>query len=248
MIGTLVLLRHGESDWNAKNLFTGWVDVALSAKGRDEAERGGRLLAEQRLLPDVVHTSVLRRAIATAELALDACDRHWIPVRRSWRLNERHYGDLQGKNKAQVREQYGDEQFMLWRRSYDTPPPPLADDNEWSQAGDARYSALAPEIVPRTECLKDVVARMLPYWYDAIVPDLRSGATVIVVAHGNSLRALVKHLDGIDDDTISELNIPTGIPLRYDLDESLRPKTRGGTYLDPAAAAAAIEAVKNQGR
>ena len=248
MIGTLVLLRHGESEWNAKNLFTGWVDVALSAKGRDEAERGGRLLAEQRLMPDVVHTSVLRRAIRTAELALDACDRLWIPVRRSWRLNERHYGDLQGKDKAQVREQYGDEQFMLWRRSYDTPPPPLADDNEWSQAGDARYSALPPEIVPRTECLKDVVARMLPYWYDAIVPDLRSGATVIVVAHGNSLRALVKHLDGIDDDTISGLNIPTGIPLRYDLDESLRPKTRGGTYLDPEAAAAAIEAVKNQGR
>jgi 2,3-bisphosphoglycerate-dependent phosphoglycerate mutase len=248
MIGTLVLLRHGESEWNAKNLFTGWVDVALSAKGRDEAERGGRLLAEQRLLPDVVHTSVLRRAITTAELALDACDRHWIPVRRSWRLNERHYGDLQGKDKAQVRELYGDEQFMLWRRSYDTPPPPLADDNEWSQAGDARYSALAPEIVPRTECLKDVVARLLPYWYDAIVPDLRSGATVIVVAHGNSLRALVKHLDDVDDDTIAGLNIPTGIPLRYDLDESLHPKTRGGTYLDPEAAAAAIEAVKNQGR
>ena len=248
MIGTLVLLRHGESEWNAKNLFTGWVDVALSAKGRDEAERGGRLLAETELLPDVVHTSVLRRAIATAELALDACDRQWIPVRRSWRLNERHYGDLQGKDKAQVREQYGDEQYMLWRRSYDAPPPPLPDSSEWSQAGDPRYATLAPEIVPRTECLKDVVDRLLPYWYDAIVPDLRSGATVIVVAHGNSLRALVKHLDGIGDDTIAGLNIPTGIPLRYDLDDSLKPRTAGGFYLDPAAAAAAIEAVKNQGR
>jgi 2,3-bisphosphoglycerate-dependent phosphoglycerate mutase len=248
-VGTLVLLRHGESEWNAKNLFTGWVDVDLSAKGRDEATRGGELLREAGVLPDVVHTSVLRRAITTADLALDACDRHWIPVRRHWRLNERHYGDLQGKDKAQVREQYGDEQFMTWRRSYDTPPPPLADDNEWSQAGDDRYASLAPEIVPRTECLKDVVERLLPYWYDAIVPDLRSGATVIVVAHGNSLRALVKHLDGISDEEIPGLNIPTGIPLRYDLDAStLKPTTRGGEYLDPQAAAAAIEAVRNQGR
>jgi len=248
MTGTLVLLRHGESEWNAKNLFTGWVDVDLSAKGRDEARRGGELLRETALLPDVVHTSVLRRAIATAQISLDLCDRHWIPVRRSWRLNERHYGDLQGKDKAAVREKYGDEQFMLWRRSYDTPPPPLADDDEWSQAGDERYAQLAPEIVPRTECLKDVVARLLPYWYDAIVPDLRAGLTVLVAAHGNSLRALVKHLDDVDDATIAGLNIPTGIPLRYDLDDSLRPATRGGTYLDPDAAAAAIEAVKNQGR
>jgi 2,3-bisphosphoglycerate-dependent phosphoglycerate mutase len=248
MTGTLVLLRHGESEWNAKNLFTGWVDVDLSAKGRDEARRGGELLRDAGLLPDVVHTSVLRRAIATAQIALDACDRHWIPVRRSWRLNERHYGDLQGKDKSAVRDKYGDEQFMLWRRSYDVPPPPLADDDEWSQAGDPRYAALAPEIVPRTECLADVVARLLPYWYDVVVPDLRSGRTVLVAAHGNSLRALVKHLDGIDDETISGLNIPTGIPLRYDLDESLVPTARGGTYLDPDAAAAAIEAVKNQGR
>jgi 2,3-bisphosphoglycerate-dependent phosphoglycerate mutase len=248
MTGTLVLLRHGESEWNAKNLFTGWVDVDLSAKGRHEALAGGGLLASSNLLPDVVHTSVLRRAIATAQIALDACDRHWIPVKRSWRLNERHYGDLQGKDKSAVREKYGDEQFMLWRRSYDTPPPPLADDDEWSQAGDARYAALAPEIVPRTECLADVVARMLPYWYDAIVPDLRAGQTVLVAAHGNSLRGLVKHLDGIDDNTIAGLNIPTGIPLRYDLDDALRPQTRGGTYLDPEAAAGAIEAVKNQGR
>jgi 2,3-bisphosphoglycerate-dependent phosphoglycerate mutase len=246
--GTLVLLRHGESEWNAKNLFTGWVDVDLSAKGTDEAAAGGRLLAAEKLLPDVLHTSVLRRAIRTATIALDACDRHWVPVRRSWRLNERHYGALQGKDKKQTLEEFGDEQFMVWRRSYDTPPPPLADDDEWSQVGDPRYAALAPEVVPRTECLKDVVARLLPYWYDAIVPDLRAGRTVLVAAHGNSLRAMVKHLDGIDDATIVGLNIPTGIPLVYELDDSLRPRERGGRYLDPEAAAAAIEAVKNQGR
>jgi 2,3-bisphosphoglycerate-dependent phosphoglycerate mutase len=248
-VGTLVLLRHGESDWNAKNLFTGWVDVELSAKGREEARRGGELLLETGLLPDVVHTSVLRRAIRTAELALDACDRLWIPVRRHWRLNERHYGALQGKNKAQIREEFGEEQFMVWRRSYDTPPPPIEDGSEWSQSGDPRYTSLAPELVPRTECLKDVVERMLPYWYDAIVPDLRSGATVLVAAHGNSLRALVKHLDGISDADIPGLNIPTGIPLRYDLDPAtLTPTNPGGTYLDPAAAAEAIQAVANQGR
>jgi 2,3-bisphosphoglycerate-dependent phosphoglycerate mutase len=248
-VGTLVLLRHGESEWNAKNLFTGWVDVDLSAKGRDEARRGGELLRDAGLLPDVVHTSVLLRAIATAELALAACERSWVPVRRHWRLNERHYGDLQGKDKAQVREQYGDEQFMIWRRSYDTPPPPLADDNEWSQVEDPRYASLAPELVPRTECLADVVDRMLPYWYDAIVPDLRAGRTTLVVAHGNSLRALVKHLDDIGAATITGLNIPTGIPLRYDLDDrTLRPTRPGGSYLDPEAAAQAIEAVKNQGR
>src|SRR3954466_1545033 len=248
-VGTLVLLRHGESEWNAKNLFTGWVDVDLSEKGRDEATRGGELLRDAGLLPDVVHTSVLRRAITTANLSLDACDRHWVPVTRHWRLNERHYGDLQGKDKAQVREQYGEEQFMIWRRSYDTPPPPLADDNEWSQVGDARYASLAPEITPRTECLKDVVNRLLPYWYDAIVPDLRAGQTVLVAAHGNSLRAMVKHLDDISDDEIPGLNIPTGIPLRYDLDDTtLKPRKPGGEYLDPAAAEAAIEAVKNQGR
>ena len=247
-LGTLVLLRHGESDWNAKNLFTGWVDVGLTEKGFKEAVRAGELLAEHELLPDVLHTSVLKRAIATAGNAVATCDRQWIQVRRSWRLNERHYGALQGKDKAQIREKYGDEQFMLWRRSYDTPPPPIDDDDEYSQAADPRYAALAPEIVPRTECLKDVVERMLPYWYDAIVPDLRTGQTVLVVAHGNSLRALVKHLDDISDDEITGLNIPTGIPLRYDLDASLRPKKRGGAYLDPDAAKAAIEAVKNQGR
>jgi 2,3-bisphosphoglycerate-dependent phosphoglycerate mutase len=245
-IGTLVLLRHGESDWNAKNLFTGWVDVGLSGKGEVEARRGGELLREARLLPDVVHTSLLKRAIQTAEIALGAAERSWIPVRRSWRLNERHYGALQGKNKAQVREQYGDEQFMTWRRSYDVPPPLLADGDEWSQAGDPRYGNLF-EALPRTECLADVVDRMLPYWYDALIPDLLAGRTVLVAAHGNSLRALVKHLDGMSDADVVALNIPTGIPLRYDLDETLKPVRIGGDYLDPDAAAASIDAVKNQG-
>ncbi|MDI1460110.1 phosphoglyceromutase [Catellatospora sp. KI3] len=248
MVGTLVLLRHGYSEWNAKNLFTGWVDVDLNAQGEAEARRGGELLKEHGLLPDVVHTSVLRRAIRTAEIALHTADRHWIPVSRSWRLNERHYGALQGKDKKQTLEAYGEEQFMLWRRSYDTPPPPIADDDEFSQFADARYAGLPDELKPRTECLKDVVARMLPYWYDAIIPDLRDGKTVLVTAHGNSLRALVKHLDGISDEAIAALNIPTGIPLRYDLDENLRPSTPGGTYLDPAAAAEAAAAVANQGR
>ena len=248
MTYTLVLLRHGESEWNAKNLFTGWVDVPLSEKGTAEAVRGGTLLTDAGVLPDVVHTSLLRRAITTANLALDAADRHWIPVKRSWRLNERHYGALQGKDKKQTLAEYGEEQFMLWRRSFDVPPPPLADDDEFSQFHDPRYADLPPELRPRTECLADVVARLLPYWYDAIVPDLRAGWTVLVAAHGNSLRALVKHLDGLAEDVVVGLNVPTGIPLRYDLDEDLRPLTAGGRYLDPAAAAAAIEAVKNQGR
>jgi 2,3-bisphosphoglycerate-dependent phosphoglycerate mutase len=246
--GTLVLLRHGESEWNEANLFTGWVDVPLSEKGRAEATRGGELLAEHGLLPDVLHTSVLRRAITTAELALAAADRQWIPVRRSWRLNERHYGALQGKDKAATLAEYGEEQFMVWRRSYDTPPPPIEPGSEYAQDGDPRYAALPPEVRPATECLADVVVRMLPYWYDAIVPDLRSGATVLVAAHGNSLRALVKHLDGMGDDEVVGLNIPTGVPLRYDLDRDLRPVKPGGEYLDPDAAAAAIEAVKNQGK
>jgi 2,3-bisphosphoglycerate-dependent phosphoglycerate mutase len=246
-IGTLVLLRHGESEWNAKNVFTGWVDVGLSAKGEAEARRGGELLREASLLPDVVHTSVLRRAIQTAEIALAAAERSWLPVRRSWRLNERHYGALQGKNKAEVRAEFGDEQFMLWRRSYDVPPPPLPDDAEWSQVSDLRYRGLF-ELLPRTECLADVVTRMLPYWYDALVDDLLLGHTVLVAAHGNSLRALVKHLDQLGDDEVVGLNIPTGVPLRYDLDDQLRPTTPGGQYLDPAAAAASIEGVKNQGR
>jgi 2,3-bisphosphoglycerate-dependent phosphoglycerate mutase len=244
----LVLLRHGESEWNAKNLFTGWVDVGLSERGQDEAIRSGALMADAGVLPDLLHTSVLRRAIQTAQLCLDPIDRHWLPVRRSWRLNERHYGALQGKNKKETLEQYGEEQFMLWRRSYDTPPPPIADDDEFSQTADARYAGLPDEIRPRTECLADVVDRMLPYWYDAIVPDLLTQATVLVAAHGNSLRALVKHLDDMSDAEVVSLNIPTGIPLLYELGPDLRPLSVGGRYLDPEAAAAAIEAVKNQGR
>ena len=246
--GTLVLLRHGESEWNRANLFTGWVDVELSEKGRAEAARGGQLLAEHGLLPDVLHTSLLRRAITTAELALAAADRQWIPVRRSWRLNERHYGALQGKDKAATLAEYGEEQFMTWRRSYSTPPPAIEPGSEYSQDADPRYAALPPEARPATECLADVVVRMLPYWYDAIVPDLRAGRNVLVTAHGNSLRALVKHLDGMGDEEVVGLNIPTGVPLRYDLDADLRPTQPGGQYLDPDAAAAAIEAVKNQGK
>jgi 2,3-bisphosphoglycerate-dependent phosphoglycerate mutase len=245
---TLVLLRHGESQWNALNLFTGWVDVNLNEKGEGEAKRGGELLAEAGVLPDVVHTSLLRRAIRTSEIALNGCDRHWVPVRRSWRLNERHYGALQGKDKKQTLDTYGNEQFMLWRRSYDAPPPPIDADDEHAQTHDLRYAELAPEIRPATECLKDVVDRMLPYWYDAIVPDLLGGKTVLVGAHGNSLRALVKHLDGISDADIANLNIPTGIPLVYKLDENLKPLVSGGTYLDPAAAAVAAAAVANQGK
>jgi 2,3-bisphosphoglycerate-dependent phosphoglycerate mutase len=247
MTYTLVLLRHGESVWNAKNLFTGWVDVDLSDKGRDEAVRGGELLVVEGLLPDVVHTSVLRRAITTANLALDTADRHWIPVRRHWRLNERHYGDLQGKDKKQTMAQFGEEQFMLWRRSYDVPPPPIAADNPNSQASDPRYAGLGADL-PQTECLKDVVARMIPYWENEIRTDLRDGKMVLVAAHGNSLRALVKHLDGISDDDIAALNIPTGMPLVYELDDDFQPSTPGGRYLDPEAAAEAAAAVANQGR
>ncbi len=246
--GPLILLRHGQSEWNEKNLFTGWVDVGLTELGRAEARRGGDLLVEHDLLPDVVHTSLQRRAIQTAEITLDAADRLWIPVRRSWRLNERHYGALQGKDKAATLAEFGEEQFMRWRRSYDTPPPPLAEDAEYSQFHDPRYAALPPELRPRTECLADVVDRMLPYWYDAIVPDLLAGLTVLIAAHGNSLRALIKHLDDLSNEAVVELNVPTGIPLRYDLDETLRPKQCGGQYLDPQAAKAAIEAVKNQGK
>ena len=242
----LILLRHGESEWNAKNLFTGWVDVPLSAKGEAEAIRGGQLLSEHNLLPDVVHTSLLRRAIQTANLALDKCDRHWIPVKRTWRLNERHYGALQGKDKAQTLAQYGEEQFKLWRRSYDVPPPPIDDADPFSQSQDSRYADLGNEM-PKSECLKDVVTRMLPYWQSSILSDLQAGATVLVAAHGNSLRALVKHLDGISDSEIAELNIPTGIPLHYVLDQNLKPKT-AGVYLDPTAAESAIKAVANQGK
>jgi 2,3-bisphosphoglycerate-dependent phosphoglycerate mutase len=247
MTRTLVLLRHGESEWNAKNLFTGWVDVDLTDKGRAEAVRGGQLMVEAGLLPDVVHTSLQRRAITTAHLSLDTADRHWIPVKRSWRLNERHYGALQGKDKKQTLEEFGEEQFMLWRRSFDVPPPPIDDSSEFSQVGDPRYADLGEEM-PRTECLKDVIARFLPYWESDIVPDLQSGKTVLIAAHGNSLRALVKHLDGISDEDIAGLNIPTGMPLLYRLDEDLKPTVAGGEYLDPEAAAEAAAAVANQGR
>jgi 2,3-bisphosphoglycerate-dependent phosphoglycerate mutase len=252
MVGTLVLLRHGESDWNKKNLFTGWVDVDLSDDGVEEARRGGRLLREQSVLPDVVHTSLLTRAIRTSTLALEECGRLWTPVRRSWRLNERHYGALQGLDKGETREKYGDEQFQTWRRSYDTPPPPIEDGQE--SGVDERYADLAPDLVPRTECLKDVLERMLPYWYDAVVPDLRAGYVTLVAAHGNSLRALVKHLDGIADDSISSLNIPTGIPLRYDLDDDLLPTGTfdealgvSGTYLDEDLAREKSASVASQG-
>lgn len=248
MSAKLILLRHGESEWNAKNLFTGWVDVDINEKGVGEAKRAAELLKAEDLLPDLLHTSLLRRAIHTANLALDGCDRHWIPVQRSWRLNERHYGALQGKNKAQTLEEFGEEQFMTWRRSFDTPPPLLDEDDEFSQFNDPRYADIPADERPRTECLKDVVARMLPYWESAVVPDLKSGKVVLVTAHGNSLRALVKHLDGISDEDIVGLNIPTGIPLYYELDEQLKPVTPGGRYLDPEAAKASIEAVKNQGK
>ncbi len=243
---TLILLRHGQSTWNKSNQFTGWVDVRLTDQGEAEAARGGQLLAEAGLLPDIVHTSVLSRAIQTANIALDAADRLWIPVKRSWRLNERHYGALQGKDKAQTLAEFGEDQFMLWRRSFDVPPPELADDAEYSQAHDPRYAGIDGD-VPRTESLKLVIDRLLPYWHGEIVPDLQSGRTVLVAAHGNSLRALVKHLDEISDADIAALNIPTGIPLVYRLDEGLRP-LGPGEYLDPEAAAAGAAAVANQGK
>ena len=248
MTATLILLRHGESEWNAKNLFTGWVDVDLNLKGEGEAQRGGELLVENGLLPDVVHTSVLRRAIRTAEISLHAADRHWIDTKRSWRLNERHYGALQGKDKAATLAEFGEEQFMTWRRSYDIPPPPIDNADPNANFNDPRYAGLPSEARPQTECLKDVLLRALPYWYDQIVPDLRAGKVTLIAAHGNSLRAIVKHLDAISDSDIVGLNIPTGIPLLYELDDDLKPTTEGGRYLDPEAAAASIEAVKNQGR
>ncbi len=247
MTYSLILLRHGESEWNAKNLFTGWVDVELSDKGRAEAKRGGELLKSKNLLPDILHTSVLRRAIDTSQIALEACERAGIPVRRSWRLNERHYGALQGKDKAATLAEYGEAQFKLWRRSFDVPPPPIADDNQFSQANDAKYAGLGAAL-PKSECLKDVVVRMMPYWNESIIPDLKSGKRVLVTAHGNSLRALVKHLDGISDGDIAELNIPTGIPLRYELNENFMPIKKGGEYLDAEAALDAISKVANQGK
>src|ERR1700752_4290393 len=242
---TLILLRHGESDWNEKNLFTGWVDVDLTEKGKAEAIRAGELIKELDRQPDVLYTSLLRSAINTANLALDNADRHWIPVHRNWRLNERHYGALQGLDKAETKARYGDEQFMAWRRSYDTPPPPIEKGSEFSQDTDPRYANIGGG--PLTECLADVVARFLPYFTDVIVPDLRAGKTVLIAAHGNSLRALVKYLDGMSDEDVVGLNIPTGIPLRYDLDADMRPTVVGGSYLDPEAAAAGAAAVASQG-
>lgn len=243
----LILLRHGRSLWNEKNLFTGWVDVDLIDKGRQEAKRAGELLGQSGLLPDILYTSVLKRAINTAHIALDQIDRNWIETKRSWRLNERHYGALQGLDKAETLEKFGEEQFQTWRRSYDTPPPAIEDSSEFSQANDERYQGLGSDL-PRTECLKDVLVRMLPYWESDIVPSLRENKTVLVTAHGNSLRALVKHLDGISDDDIAALNIPTGIPLHYKLDENLKPLVAGGEYLDPDAAAAGAAAVASQGK
>jgi 2,3-bisphosphoglycerate-dependent phosphoglycerate mutase len=243
---TMILLRHGESEWNALNLFTGWVDVDLTDKGRAEAVRAGVLIAAEDRQPDVLYTSLLRRAINTANLALDKADRHWIPVHRDWRLNERHYGALQGLNKAETKERYGEEQFMAWRRSYDTPPPPIEPGSMYSQDADPRYADIAGG-PPLTECLKDVVERFVPYYTEVIEPDLRAGKTVLIVAHGNSLRALVKYLDGMSDEAVVALNIPTGIPLRYDLDKNLQPTVIGGVYLDPEAAAAGAAAVAAQG-
>ena len=246
MTHTLILLRHGNSDWNQKNLFTGWVDVRLSEQGEAEAKRAGELLKESGLKPDILYTSVLTRAIQTANIALDAADRAWLPVKRSWRLNERHYGSLQGLDKGETLEKYGPEKFMEWRRSFDVPPPPLDDDAEYSQVHDERYANIDGEI-PRTESLKIVIDRMLPYWQSDIVPSLASGQTVLVTAHGNSLRALVKHLDGISDEDIAELNIPTGIPLVYELDDEFTP-VAPSRYLDPEAAAAGAAAVAAQGK
>jgi len=243
----LILLRHGESQWNAKNLFTGWVDVELSDKGKAEAKRGGQLLKEAKLLPDVLHTSLLKRAIDTADIAMASAGIPSIPTKRSWRLNERHYGALQGKDKAATLKEYGPDQFALWRRSFDVPPPEIADDDQYSQKNDPKYAELGDEL-PKTECLKDVVARAVPYLNDEIFPDLKSGKVVLITAHGNSIRAIVKYLDGISDADIAGVNIPTGIPLLYELDNNFKPLKKGGEYLDPIAAKEAIEAVANQGK
>ena len=243
----LILLRHGESEWNAKNLFTGWVDVELSEKGLVEAARGGQLLKEANLLPDVLHTSLFKRAINTADIALKNCGRTGIPTKRSWRLNERHYGALQGKDKAATLKEYGEEQFQLWRRSFDVPPPAIADDDQYSQKNEEKYANLGEQL-PKTECLKDVVARVVPYLTGEVMDDLKSGKTVLITAHGNSIRAIVKFLDSISDADIAGVNVPTGIPLLYELNEKFEPITKGGRYLDPEAAKAAIAAVANQGK
>ncbi len=237
----LVLLRHGQSEWNAAGVFTGWENAYLTAQGELEAARAGALLAEHGVLPAFAHTSLQRRTIRTADLVLAAADRDWIPVRRSWRLNGRHYGALQGRNKAEVIRQYGEQRVMLWRRSYDVPPPPLDAAGMSSQAADPRYRGVPPDALPCAESLADVTARLLPYWYDAIVPDLRAGGCVLVVSHNNTLRALVKYLDAIADDRIAGLEIPTGVPLAYQLGPDLRPDALGGQYLDPHAARSGIQ-------
>ncbi|MDP9416927.1 MAG: phosphoglyceromutase [Actinomycetota bacterium] len=247
-MATLVLLRHGESEWNSKNLFAGWVDVDLTPAGKEQARRAGALLRQAGLLPSVLHTSLLTRAIRTGAIAVHAARRAWIPVRLHWRLNERHYGALQGEDRKAVRARYGEEQFLLWRRSYAVPPPPLEPGSEWDVSADPRYAGVPPDLLPRTESLADVAARLLPYWYDAIVPDLRARQTVLVTAHGNSLRALVAHLDRLSHEEVLRLNIPTGMPLCYDLDDDLLPTERGGHYLDPDAAAKAAAEVADQGR
>lgn len=241
----LVLLRHGQSTWNLENRFTGWHDVGLTPQGETEAERAANLLREGGFDFDVIHTSLLKRAILTANRVLEGLDRLWLPVRRSWRLNERHYGALQGLNKKETADQHGKDQVFLWRRSYDVPPPPLDLEDPRHPRHEARYRDLPPELLPATECLKDVVERFLPYWYDFVVPDLRARRRVLIAAHGNSLRALVKHLSGIADEDIAELNIPTGIPLVYELDDDLRAVRRH--YLgDPDAAEKAAQAVAAQ--
>jgi 2,3-bisphosphoglycerate-dependent phosphoglycerate mutase len=245
-VPTLVLLRHGQSTWNEQNLSTGWQDVDLTERGETEARRGGELLLEANLDVDIVHTSLQRRAIRTANLALEVADRLWIPTYRHWRLNERHYGALEGKNKAETAAEFGEEQFKLWRRSYSVPPPPLSLDDPRHPRHDPRYAMLPPDLLPATECLADVVHRMLPYWHDHICVDLLQRRTVLVAAHGNSIRALVKHLDGLSEDEVVELNIPTGIPLVYELDDHLQVVSSG--YLDPDAAAAGIAEVANQGK
>jgi 2,3-bisphosphoglycerate-dependent phosphoglycerate mutase len=245
MSSTLVVVRHGESTWNAKNLFTGWVDVDLSEKGEAEARNAGALLKQAGLVFDVGHTSVLTRAVRTANLALEASGQLWLPVRRTWRLNERHYGDLQGKDKVQMVQQFGADQVMLWRRSYDVPPPPVALGHEHHPASDRRYRLQAPDALPAAECLKDVVARVLPWWHDAVVPQLRAGLSVLVVAHGNSLRALMKHLEHISEAEIPELNVPTGMPRLYRFQDDLS-FAQPPRYLDEAAARAGAEKVKKQ--
>lgn len=243
----LVLLRHGESDWNRENRFTGWTDVDLSTRGLEEARAGGRLLKSEGYDFDLAFTSVLRRAIRTLWIVLEEMDRMWIPVEHSWRLNERHYGALQGLNKAETAAKFGEQQVLIWRRSYDTPPPPLTRDDPRHAGGDPRYARLEPSELPLTECLKDTVARVLPYWNGSIAPAVRSGKRVIVAAHGNSLRALVKYLDAVSEGDIVGLNIPTGIPLVYELDADLRPLRH--TYLgDPDEVAKRIAAVSSQGK